>query len=76
MNTGRETQRERERGSAMVIAVLVMAILTLLGGGLLPVADARTAIVTLTPLVVLLFVFWLADLLRGGMERLVLRPPE
>jgi hypothetical protein len=44
--------------------------------GLLPAADPRTAIVTLTPLVVLLCVFWVADLCRGALERLVLRPPD
>jgi hypothetical protein len=44
MNTGRDWQRNGERGSAMVIAVLVMAILTLLGVSFLLMADTENKI--------------------------------
>ena len=44
MNTGRKFSREGERGSAMVIAVLVMAILTLLGVSFLLMADTENKI--------------------------------
>lgn len=44
MSTGREFQRGGERGSAMVIAVLVMAILTLLGVSFLLMADTENKI--------------------------------
>jgi hypothetical protein len=65
------------RGQAPLPWLLSLyTVLTVLAGGLLPAGDPRTAIVTLTPLVVLLFVFWVADLFRGVMERLVLRPPS
>src|SRR5262245_1746061 len=44
MSTGSEFKREGERGSAMVIAVLVMAILTLLGVSFLLMADTENKI--------------------------------
>src|SRR5262245_35723250 len=44
MSTGRKVSKEGERGSAMVIAVLVMAILTLLGVSFLLMADTENKI--------------------------------
>ena len=44
MSTGRKVSRDGERGSAMVIAVLVMAILTLLGVSFLLMADTENKI--------------------------------
>lgn len=54
----------------------LFAVFILFSAPVLPAGEDSAALLARTALATLLFVFWVADLFRGMVERLVLRPPE